>query len=238
MKADAGVRRRSAAPNGPGGALRLVAPEGAVEGVAARRTTLDLDWAILMGRAQEGDQAAYHRLLREITPYVRSLVVPYHRDPRDVEDTVQDVLLTIHAIRRTYDPARPFAPWLVAISNRRVVDRLRKGGRLRQFETPLAETDPGDPESADPLAPAAQDGHFASFQDGGEEGSDVDAQALRRAVDRLPPGQRQAITLLKLQELSLKEAAQATGQSITALKVATHRALKSLRRILSVDDSR
>jgi len=48
----------------------------------------------------------------------------------------------------------------------------------------------------------------------------------------LPPGQRQALELLKLKEMSLKEASAATGLSITALKVATHRALKSLRLVM------
>jgi RNA polymerase sigma-70 factor (ECF subfamily) len=55
---------------------------------------------------------------------------------------------------------------------------------------------------------------------------------LREAVDELPPGQRDAIRLLKLKGLSLKEAAAASGMSIAALKVATHRALKSLRKLL------
>ena len=56
---------------------------------------------------------------------------------------------------------------------------------------------------------------------------------LKDAVGALPPGQRQAIELLKLRELSLKEAAAATGVSSGALKVATHRAMTALRRILA-----
>jgi RNA polymerase sigma-70 factor (ECF subfamily) len=64
----------------------------------------------------------------------------------------------------------------------------------------------------------------------GDAGSD--AAALRAAIDDLPPGQRQAIRLLKLEEMSLKEAAVASGMSIVALKVATHRALKTLRKVL------
>jgi RNA polymerase sigma-70 factor (ECF subfamily) len=79
-----------------------------------------------MARAQSGDRQAYRRLLDEITPYLRSLAVKSHRDPRDIEDTVQDVLLSVHSIRHTYDPARPFGPWLVAIAHRRIVDRLRR----------------------------------------------------------------------------------------------------------------
>ena len=60
----------------------------------------------------------------------------------------------------------------------------------------------------------------------------ADEVALARAIERLPPDQRQTIRMLKLNEMSLKEAAAASGRSIPALKVATHRAIKSLRRIL------
>ena len=52
------------------------------------------------------------------------------------------------------------------------------------------------------------------------------------AIEKLPPDQREAIKMLKLKEMSLKEASQASGRSISALKVATHRAIKNLRRLL------
>ena len=176
----------------------------------------ELEWSILMARAQYGDSAAYHRLLQEVTPYLRSLAAWRHRDPSDAEDAVQDILLTIHAVRQTYDPARPFRPWLVTIANRRLVDRLRRQGRLRSRETALTS----DHETF----PACQ----ANLD---EEGSY--RRELKAALDTLPPGQRQAIRLLKLKEMSLKDAAAATGLSVTALKGATHRALKNLRKVLS-----
>jgi RNA polymerase sigma-70 factor (ECF subfamily) len=175
----------------------------------------ELDWSILMARAQGGDRAAYRRLLEEITPFLRALAARRHRDLRDVEDAVQDVLLTLHAIRNTYDPARPFGPWLVAIANHRLIDRLRRQGRLRSRETALT------PEHETFLADQANLYEEAS-----------DRRDLREAVERLPAGQRQAIRLLKLEERSLKEAAAMSGMTIASLKVATHRALKSLRQIL------
>jgi RNA polymerase sigma-70 factor (ECF subfamily) len=173
-----------------------------------------LDWSILMAHAQAGEQGAYRRLLEEITPYVRSLAARCHRDARDIEDSVQDVLLTVHAIRHTYDPKRPFGPWLVAIANRRITDRLRRHGRVAARETPLTEED-------------------ETFADPGANHQEVTATArtLEQAIDRLPQGQREAIRLLKLQEMSLKEASAASGTSVAALKVATHRAMKSLRKI-------
>jgi RNA polymerase sigma factor (sigma-70 family) len=173
-----------------------------------------LDWSILMAHAQAGEQEAYRRLLEEITPYVRSLAAKCHRNASDIEDAVQDVLLTVHAIRHTYDPKRPFAPWLVAIANRRIVDRLRRHGRTVAREAPLTEE------------------HETFFDPGANDQETMaTARALRQAIEHLPQGQRDAIRLLKLQELSLKEAATASGMSVAALKVATHRAMKALRKI-------
>ena len=179
-------------------------------------TKRGLDWSTLMSRAQKGEREIYHRLLEDITPYLRALAARRHRDPRDIEDSVQDILLTVHAIRHTYDPARPFGPWLVAIANRRMIDRLRVQGRSTDRETEWTD------EHETFAAPEANFHEAAS-----------DARALRQAVDHLPLAQRRAIELLKLREMSLKEASLESGVSIAGLKVATHRALKSLRKILA-----
>ena len=168
-----------------------------------------------MARAQDGDRGAYRRLLEEITPYLRSLAARRMPNRSDVEDAVQDALLTIHAVRHTYDPSRPFGPWLVAIASRRVVDGLRRRGRTGARESPL------DAEHETFAAPEANYHEAAS-----------EARALREAVESLPPGQRDAIRMLKLQEMSLKEAAAVSGMTVAALKVATHRAVKSLRKVL------
>jgi len=181
----------------------------------AQSPTRERDWSVLMARAQSGDSEAYRRLLQDIAPYLRSLAARRHRDARDIEDAVQDVLLTVHAIRHAYDPSRAFGPWLVAIANRRIIDRLRRQTRFRSRETVLDRGHETFPAPQANLHEAAWDG-----------------RALREAVERLPPGQRQAIKLVKLEEMSLKEAASVTGMSVTALKAATHRALKGLRKIL------
>lgn len=204
-------------------ALKLVcAPEHRAKAIdndeldadQANSVVPDANWTILMAHSQNGDRAAYLRLLQEVTPYLRALTVRRHRDPGDIEDAVQDVLLTIHAIRHTYDPTRPFGPWLVAIANRRLVDQLRRQGRRRARETPLT----------------AEHDNFAHAATNFEES--MDRNKLEDAVGQLPPRQQQAIRLLKLEEMSLKEAATASGTSIASLKVATHRALISLRRML------
>lgn len=173
------------------------------------------DWSSLMAQAQAGDASAYRTLLEAVAPYLRSLAARRHRDARDIEDAVQDIMLTVHQIRHTYDPGRPFGPWLVAIANRRLVDRLRRQGRTSARETAL---EPHDETFAAPEANL--------YPDAMEQG------ALRAAVAGLPPRQREAITLLKLQELSLKEASAASGLSIASLKVSVHRGMKNLRKML------
>lgn len=179
-----------------------------------------LDWSIYMVRAQAGDRDAYRLLLEAITPYLRSLAAVHIGNRCDIEDIVQEILLTIHAVRHTYDPARPFGPWLVAIANRRIIDALRRQGRFNAHEAPL------DPEHEISL-PAE-----TNLQ---EEVADAHI-LLREAIERLPTGQRDAIRMLKLEEMSLKEASAISGMSITALKVATHRALKNLRRLIEKRD--
>jgi RNA polymerase sigma factor (sigma-70 family) len=182
---------------------------------APEQSLRDLDWAILMSRGQAGDKQAYHRLLEEITSYLRFLASKAFQSSGDVEDIVQEVLLTVHTIRHTYDPGRPFGPWLAAIANRRIVDGLRRQGRTRSRETPLDDEHDEIPE-----------------RESSSEATSADGPVLRRAVDALPPAQREAIRLLKLEEMSLKQASAASGMSIASLKVSTHRALKALRKAL------
>ena len=160
----------------------------------------------LMQAAQAGDRDAYRLLLREIAPMLRRIV--FGRFPflarEEAEDLVQEILLSVHAVRATYDPGRPFLPWLIAIA--------RRYGRKRSQEV-------------------AVDTYPETFADDAANTGEGygDAEALRQAVSALPEGQRVAIELLKLKEMSLKEAATVSGMSIGALKVATHRATRALR---------
>jgi len=168
-----------------------------------------------MARAQAGERGAYRLLLEDITPFVRALAARRLQDASEVEDAVQDVLLTVHLIRHTYDPGRPFAPWLAAVAKRRIIDRLRRQTRVTARHTALSSKH----ETFSVLEPNLE-----------ITGSDI--EALRAAIEALPSRQRQAIEMLKLGEMSLKEAAAASGMSIAALKVATHRALGTLRKVL------
>ncbi|RQR32920.1 MULTISPECIES: sigma-70 family RNA polymerase sigma factor [unclassified Burkholderia] len=198
--------------------IRLVQPAAGPE-VGGERAAIredgSPDWSMLMACAQIGDREAYRRLLESIAPYLRRLAARHGVHPDTIEDVVQDILVTLHQVRHTYAPERPFGPWLVSIASRRIVDALRRQGRAASREMPL------DPDH-ETLA-----GDGANLM---EEAAD--AQVLRDALARLPLGQREAIRMLKLEEMSLKEAAVASGMTVAALKVAVHRGIKTLRKLL------
>jgi RNA polymerase sigma-70 factor (ECF subfamily) len=178
----------------------------------------------LMRAAQEGDAEAYLELLRTITPRIRRAVARHRgfAGAEAVEDLVQDVLLSLHAVRTTYDPRRPFMPWLLAILRNRLVDGARRHGRTAAHEVRVEDLDVT----------------FSKTGTNPDQETYGDVEVLQRAIQSLPTGQRRAIELLKLEELSLKEASAVSGQSVGALKVATHRAMAALRRALRGDGSR
>ncbi len=172
-------------------------------------------WSALMQAAQNGDAAAYRALLLAVTPYARALASRAFRNPAEAEDTVQDILLTLHETRALFDPARPFKPWLAGIARHRIADRQRRLYRTGARETTLG------PEHETFAADAAK-----------QDGTALDAAALHAALALLPDGQRAAIEMMKLREMPLRQAEAESGMSVAALKVATHRALKRLRALL------
>jgi len=209
-------------------ACALAAGAWGVSGAATdARSAQELRWGMLMAATQGGDARAYNTLLREVTPRIRSLCRNRIRDLAEVEDAVQDSLMTLHALRHTYDPTRPFGPWITTIATRRAIDRLRRHGRTAGRESNINDL----PESAAAVAPVAE----------AQMDARIEAQTLRDAVAALPESQRTALRLAKLEDLPLAEASARSGMSVGALKVATHRAIHTLRRHFGQagkDDSR
>lgn len=189
---------------------------------AALMESTDAALSALMAAAQNGNQRAYQALLRACLPHIAATVRRQGVGPDRHDDVVQEVLLTIHRARATYDPMRPFLPWLRAIAQRRAIDALRQTGRTARREVSdetayLAHPDQG-PDSTRGLE------------------RDDASRLLGEAIAQLPPGQRQAIELLALQERSLDEASDATGRTKGALKVNLHRAIQALRQRLREDE--
>jgi RNA polymerase sigma-70 factor (ECF subfamily) len=187
--------------------------------VSAAALEQDGQWAAWMRAAQAGDRRAYDSVLRAITPFLRSLTRRYSNDPTRCEDIVQDVLLTIHRVRHTWDPSRPFSPWLAAIAARRSIDLLRRESRIARFER------------VDELALET----FADPQPNNDAGESHSFADIAPLLDSLPPKQREALEALKVRGMSLQQAAESSGQSVAAIKVNMHRALKSLRRMVGTE---
>ena len=181
----------------------------------AEQTADDMRRSALMAAAQAGDKTAYQTLLRDCVPLIGAIARRQGVSADQVDDVVQEVLLTIHRARQTYDPGRSFTAWLRVIAERRAIDLLRQSGRrgARELHAPIAFENYPD-ETADPA--------------GGLHHAD-DSGRVSRALASLPPRQRQAVQSLVLNEQSLAEASALTRRSKGSLKVNLHSALKSLR---------
>jgi RNA polymerase sigma factor (sigma-70 family) len=172
--------------------------------------TQEVELGRLMIEAQNGDRLAYEQLLTRVAGVVQAFVRRRVGDAAWSDDVVQECLVALHRARHTYDAARPFAPWLYAIAQNRLVDALRVQRRrlLREIQPELA------PEPA-----------HRPVQERDALRADV-----RRAVAGLPDHQRQVIELLKFEELSVAEVAARLGMTESNVKVTAHRGYRALRR--------
>lgn len=168
------------------------------------------EWTGLMRAANAGDNTAYHRLLRAVTPVLRAAarrgLVRAGQPADQSEDIVQDILLAVHLKRHTWDANAPFAPWLFAIARNKLIDALRRRGR-RIFVNidDFSETLPGEqPEETIPV-------------------SEVETH-----LRALPTGQRNVLQSISVDGLSIKEAAAKFSMTEGAVRVALHRGLSNL----------
>ncbi|MCU5773995.1 sigma-70 family RNA polymerase sigma factor [Erwiniaceae bacterium BAC15a-03b] len=171
-------------------------------------------WPGLMASAQAGDQRAYTQLLKALVPVIRSLAHKHIADDVLIEDVIQDVLLTLHRVRHTYDPHYPFLPWLMAIVSARAVDALRRRGRHQRWEEEEVAASFNVADSSSALR--------AGQQESREE--------LNVFLRQLPVRQREIVENVHLREMSLTEAAAHNNLSVAVVKSLLHRALKNLRR--------
>jgi RNA polymerase sigma factor (sigma-70 family) len=179
------------------------------------RNEADARRSALMAAAQAGDRAAYETLLRDCVSFIAAVARRQGVPPDRADDLVQEVLLTVHRARATYDPRRSFDAWLRVIIERRAIDLLRQRSRrsAREVHAPIAYESHAD-EAADLSAGIEQK---------------ENAQRIGAVLAELPQRQREAVQHLMLEEKSLNEAAALTGRSKGALKVNLHRALSALR---------
>jgi RNA polymerase sigma factor (sigma-70 family) len=180
-----------------------------VTGIAGRKFSkaTGSDWRAMMTAAQAGDAVVYRTLLAELTGWLRRYYLS--RLPSAmVEDAVQDVLLAVHEKRHTYDPSRPFGPWLAAIARYKWIDHIRA-------------------LKSDAMQPLDENIGVADHSEAVVAGS-----ALRRLLEGLKPAQADVIRLVKIEGYSIEEASKTTGQSVSLVKVNIHRGLKRLASVL------
>ena len=173
---------------------------------ATAKPPIDDQWGRLMEAAQAGNGGAYNRLLNEVQPWLvryYSRRLPLHM----VDDAAQDTLMAIHQKRHTYEPGRPFRPWLAGIARYKWIDRLRAMGRQHTVSI--------DDEIFEPSV----EGH---------ESAVTSAILLEEMLTKLKPAQISVIRLVKLQGFSIEDAAAKTGQSESLVKVNIHRGLAKL----------
>ena len=170
-------------------------------------------WRAWMAAAQQGDAEDYGRLFAELHPFVRGLVRGRLGGDPAVEDVTQEVLMRIHTSCHTYRAERPLLPWVRTIARNAVIDQARRRTlalcRSSDVEPEEIPVDPPELPGSDRLSPA-----------------------IEEALERLPQTQREAVWMLKIDGLSVSEAAERAGVTSGALKLRAHRGRCSLRDLL------
>lgn len=168
----------------------------------------------LIASAMGGDEAAYAQFLSDLSKLLRAFFLRKLRneDRSHAEDLVQESLLAVHLHRMSYDPARPIGAWVYAIARYKLVDYFRRRSNPRQFVPLDAVDDLFANETADAADPSR------------------DVAAL---LGSLPEKQSNAIRLVKLEQLTAREAALRLGVSEADVKISIHRGLKKLMALIA-----
>jgi RNA polymerase sigma-70 factor (ECF subfamily) len=167
-------------------------------------------WSTMMKAAMVGDGGVYRRLLEELGRSVRAMARAAFARARlgdaDVEDAVQETLLAIHLKRHTWDPGQRLGPWVNAIARHKIIDAMRRRGARR----------------AEPLE------DFQDFLPAPEEEDPHALSDAKKLMETLNPRQRDIVQSISLDGQSIAATASRLNMTEVAVRVALHRALKSL----------
>jgi RNA polymerase sigma-70 factor (ECF subfamily) len=163
-----------------------------------------------------GDEAAHRAFLTEAAGLLRAFFRNRLRGRADdAEDLVQETLVALHTRRDSYDANYPLTAWMYAIARYRLIDFLRRA--KHRAHASLDGVDVGDPDPQYEASDAKRD--------------------VATLLDKLPEKQRTAIRLVKLEEKSVREAAEQTGLSESDIKISIHRGLKTLMRLMGQEQT-
>jgi RNA polymerase sigma-70 factor (ECF subfamily) len=168
------------------------------------------NWAVWMRAAMTGDAGAYRQLLVSVAPHVRAVAHSRCRSlgapEGEVEDIVQEVLLTLHLKRGTWDRSRPIGPWVAAITRNKLIDILRQRGR--HITVPIEDF--MDSLQAEDLTP------------------ELSTRDIDTLLGHLKPQQKEIVRSISLNGSSIRETAERLQMTEVAVRVTLHRALKAL----------
>jgi len=173
----------------------------------------------LMLQALEGDQDSYKKFLMNTSKLLKNYFYTKVYDQTVIEDLAQETLISIHKAKHTYDPKLSISNWILSIAYRRYVDYVRKDIRIKKFEI-----------STETFNLYASNVRYKT-----EENYD-NQERIKSILELMTEREKKIITLLKLENYSIKDAAKILNLSESAVKVAAHRAYKKIKKILSEND--
>lgn len=188
----------------------IPAPKSASGGRARPEQPTDIDSLLMLQVAREDSESALRTLVDKWKNPLVSFVYASTRDFQLAEDIAITVFRKLYNARQSYRAEAKFSTFLFRIAYNEIITEYRK----RQVR-PAATDDISD---IDLPAPA----------DSGARLRDIE-EAFAAAVDKIPPKQREAITLLVKNELSYAEIAEIMGESVASVKTLVNRARARLR---------
>jgi RNA polymerase sigma-70 factor (ECF subfamily) len=172
----------------------------------------------------QGDRHAFDALFQRLAPKVNVLLLRLSRNRELAEELTQVTFLKMHRARDTYVPGSKVFSWVMAIARNVYIDAYRKNRVSRRYEVLTDEgalPEPARDSQSDATSPL-------------DALSDDDQKLIQDTIDALPATQREALLLLKVEGLSLKQVSEITGASVAAVKVRAFRAYEALRGALGV----
>lgn len=184
--------------------------------------TMERSESELIAAVLKGDTASFEPLVLKYSPRVFATARRYARRESEVEDIAQEVWLKAFEKLKSFRGEAPFEHWLMRMTVRTCYDFLR--GHQRNRESSFSEL--SEPEN-DWLE------RFVAAPESAGENADAAKLLIERVMEKLSPQARLVITLLEIEDRSVKEIAQLTGWSVPLVKVRAFRARAEMRKILA-----
>ena len=178
--------------------------------------------AELISAVLKGDSASFEPLVQKYSPRVFATARRYARRESEVEDIVQEVWLKAFQKLASFRGEAPFEHWLMRMTVRTCYDFLR--GHQRNRETTFSEITEAEGDWLE---------RFAAAPESAPENADAARQLIERVLEQLSPPARLVITLLEIEDRSVKEISKLTGWSVPLVKVRAFRARAEMRKILA-----